>query len=107
MKKLILAIVCTCISLLGFSQVDVQISKPFRVVDAKTKLYFNGENSILSVKIDDGTITLQVFDKEKMAEKHRKEYEDMPKKSVIEDVINFNGRILLMYSLWEIGRAHV
>ncbi|MEI8203942.1 MAG: hypothetical protein WCH34_13060 [Bacteroidota bacterium] len=100
MKKLLLALFLL-VSIKGFTQVDVQISKPFRVVDAATKLYFCHGKSVLGVKIDGDVIILQVFDTEKMTEVARKQYEDMPKKAMIEKVVDFKGKVLLFYSLWD------
>ena len=100
MKKLLLALFLL-VSIKGFTQVDVQISKPFRVVDAATKLYFSHGKSVLGVKIEGEVIILQVFDADKMAEVARKEYEDLPKKAMIEKVVDFKGKVLLFYSLWD------
>ena len=100
MKKILLVLILL-ISIKGFSQTGVQISKPFKVVDAPKKLYFNNGKSILSVKIKGGFITLQVFDVEKMTEVARNEYKDIFKGGYIEDVIRFKDKFYFIYTLWD------
>ncbi|OFX75536.1 MAG: hypothetical protein A2X12_08120 [Bacteroidetes bacterium GWE2_29_8] len=100
MKKILLVLILL-ISIKGFSQTGVQISKPFKVVDAPKKLYFNNGKSVLSVKIKGGFITLQVFDVEKMTEVARNEYKDIFKGGYIEDVIRFKDKFYFIYTLWD------
>jgi len=89
------------ISIKGFSQADIKLSKPFKVIDAQNKQYFNNGNSILSIKIAGKKISLQVFNAESMAEVCRNEYKDMPKGFIIEETIKFNENFYLIYSLWD------
>lgn len=82
------------------------VSKPYKVFDAHTKLYFYKNNQILTVKIDGKEILLQKFSSkgDKVEFKSEKLYlakELFPKNYVVESVMEFNDKFYLFYASWD------
>lgn len=103
MKQLVLS---TTILLMSFvvasaQDFDYDISRPYRVIDAKVKEYFHKDGQVLAVKVDGKRLFIQKWDAETMKETSRKEYEDFPKGFVFESIKEFNNKYYMFYSLWD------
>ena len=79
-----------------------KISEPYKVFDAKEKMYFSKGNEVLALKIDGKEVLIQKFDSDKPAFIKEKLYEKFfPKNYVVEDVLELNGKYYFMYSSWD------
>ncbi len=74
----------------------VELSKPYPVIDAKSKIYFKIGNSIMTMKDN----TLQMFNIDKMNLANIGEYE-LPKKAVFDYVDEINDKIYMFYDLYD------
>lgn len=84
------------------------VSKPYKVFDANSKLYFHKNDQILAIKIDGKEIMLQKFNSkgDKIEFKSEKLYEAktlFPKNYVVENVMEFNDKFYFFYSSWDGG----
>jgi hypothetical protein len=102
-----LLFVFTTLAFVSMSQVKLSkdftldASKPYPVVDAKHKKYLSvGDNKTISVKTDGEIVTIQGFDSETMKETSRKTYEDFPKYSKVQRIIQTNGAIQYIFEAY-------
>lgn len=102
MKK-IFFVFCILFALSSFAQnrKNVQVSLPFKVIDAPDKMYFNSGQNVISVKVKKKLTTIQVFNTERMTEVSRKEYEDFPKGAEFEEVLQLDNKLYYFYTLWD------
>jgi len=95
------------IPIFSFSQIEYSkdfkysVSKPYRVVDARSKYYFHHEGEIISVKISGARVVIQKFDAKSLGFIKLKVYEDMPRGYQLELVTKYNDKICIFYSLWD------
>lgn len=76
----------------------ISISKPYRVVDAKDKMYFSDNNGFsYSVKTTEDKIVVQKFDVQNMKEVSRNEYEDTPPYHKAIEVVQIKERFYYLY----------
>lgn len=86
---------------LVWSQATVTVGKPYGVVDAPIKQYFQQGNDILGIKIEERLVTLQKWNAGQLTFKGIKTYDDMPRGYVLENILEFNDRFYVFYSLWD------
>ena len=106
MKKIILfVLIFTCHFL--FSQKELskdysyKVSAPYKVFDAKQKIYFSQNNQSITIKFDEKKVLIQKFDNEKPSFKKEKLYEKFfPKNYRVEDVLELNSKYYVLYSSW-------
>ncbi len=82
---------------------DLEVSKPFPVVDAKVKDYFIHDDEILAIKVS-GNITLQKFDANSLDQKSRKEVsikKNMPRGFVHEAFIQNGDKVFQFFNVWD------
>lgn len=99
MKNIFITFLFVCISFtIAFSQqkAKIEISKPYPVVDAKTKIYLRNDENILALK--DNTVQLLGIDKMNLAK--ISEF-SLPKGAEFEEICEFDGKHILFYSLWD------
>ena len=107
MKNIIVLISLILISYFGFSQklssdFKLTTAKPYDVIDAGSKEYVALDNGFaILVKMGKGIVHIQKFDINKMQEVARKEYNDLPKKAVFQDVIKLENRVYYIYEAWD------
>jgi hypothetical protein len=104
MKKIAVSLLILFLSpVLVFSQgkVNIEISTPYKVIDAKEKNYLRIGNTILTVKIAGKNIHMQKLDAASLQFIKVNTFKDMPDGFVIEELTIFNRRIYLFYSLWD------
>ena len=107
MKKLLLGL-ALILPAITFSQIDfsneydVELSRPYDVVDAAVKEYFSvkGGSEILSVKASNAGVTISRFDVEDMREIKRKQTTDFPKYTKFIDVVYISDE--LFYYIYEV-----
>ena len=81
---------------------EVEAGKPYLVVDAPFKYYFNdSENNIISVKIRGVYLTIQKFSSTEMEELDRKMYKDMPKGVVIQKLMEVEGGLVILFEQYD------
>jgi hypothetical protein len=79
-----------------------KVSEPYKVFDAKEKIYFSKGNEVLALKIDGKEILIQKFDSDKPAFIKEKLYEKFfPKNYSVEDILELNGKYYFFYSSWD------
>ncbi len=103
---LALAVLWSGITLAQFEKprdITFEVSEPYRVVDATSKIYFNRGNEVLSIKITKKNFIIQKFDADAMKAVFKKELE-IPKGSDIETVTEHGDKLLIFYSIWDRGR---
>lgn len=105
MKILNLTIFLFILPIFSFGQVkfDYTVSKPYRVIDARTKGYFStsSSNKTLSIKKDGKDVYMQSFDATSMKEVKRTKFSDLPKGYVLENIEWFGDKLFFFYSLWD------
>lgn len=82
---------------------DIKIvsGTPYKVVDARVKEYFyDGKDGAVSIKSDQEKVTIQRFSIKSMTEVSRKEYLDLPDKSIFQKNLEINGKLYFMYSVY-------
>ncbi len=79
--------------------ITFEVSKPYRVIDAKHKMYYAHNGHILSFKVAKKHLFLLKMDMNTMAEKNRAEIK-LPKKATLEAFNQFNGKFYLFYSIY-------
>lgn len=109
MKKTLLFLF-TAISLYSAAQVKLskdftlEASKPFPVVDAQNKQYFAvGNNNSISIKTDGEIVTVQKFDGASMKEVSRKVYEDFPKYTKVQRIIQTKDALVYIFEAYNKG----
>ncbi len=102
MKQTAFALLLLCLSpLFAFSQTNISVGAPYRVIDAASKYYFSQNGEILTVKVDGERILIQKFSADNLSFKQIKEYEDFGNGFTLEDVKEFAGKHYLFYSIWD------
>jgi hypothetical protein len=98
MKKNFLIIACLIISFIASAQQKpkVELSKPYPVVDAKSKEYLKFGDDIVTVKDN----IIQVFGANDMKLKSTNEF-TLPKNAVIENIQVLKDKLVMFYSLWD------
>ena len=106
MKRILYIIPLFIINFL-FSQKELSkdysytVSSPYKVFDAKQKLYFSQNNQSIAIKFDGREVLIQKFDSEKPAYLKEKTYENFfPKNYKVEDVLEFDSKFYVLYSSW-------
>lgn len=76
-------------------------STPYKVVDAGSKLYFPlADNKAISIKTRGELVTIQRFDTKTMQEISRNEYEDFPKYTKVQKVLQIRGKLFYVYEAY-------
>ncbi|MDH5368297.1 MAG: hypothetical protein OEW67_15065 [Cyclobacteriaceae bacterium] len=76
----------------------VTTGTPYQVVDAQNKEYFSdGDKSVISVKTRGALVIVQKFDVESMKEIARNEYEDFPKYSKVQKVLQLGNKLFYIF----------
>ncbi|WP_428223429.1 hypothetical protein [Flavobacterium sp.] len=109
MKKLVLGVMATMfVVATGNSQMKMspeysyKVSEPYRVFDAKEKIYFSRGNEVMAVKLDGKEIMIQKFDSNKPAFVKENKYEKIfPKNYSFEDILEIDNKYFLFYSSWD------
>lgn len=78
----------------------VELGAPYRVVDAKDKLYFKVGAEMVSVKINGDELTIQHFDVTKMTQVSST-VSVLPEGAQLETLEAFDGTLVLFYSIWD------
>lgn len=107
-KKNNLVIILLITSLTVFSQktlstdYDYSVSKPYKVVDARSKEYFSNSTEVLSVKVkaNKNQVLIQKYDVNSMVEIGKEVYNDLPKNFLYEGVIEAQDKYYFFYSSW-------
>src|SRR4051794_2524652 len=100
-NKLILFVAIILLPVFSFSQADIKISPPYKVIDASVKEYFSNGNEILTIKIEKNRVYLQKLDAVSLKFIKITEYEDMPDNYALEKIVEFNNKYYIFYSLWD------
>lgn len=107
-KKLFCTVVLFVLTLTCYSQKTLsgdyayKVSEPYRVFDAKEKIYFSKGNEAMALKLDGKEILIQKFNSDKPAFIKEKRYEKIfPKNYSFEEVLEINNKYYLFYSSWD------
>lgn len=81
---------------------DYKVSKPYKVVDARSKEYFSNGKEVLGVKIkaNKNQVLLQKYNIDNMSEIGKKTYNDLPKNFLYEGLVQAQGKYYFFYSSW-------
>ncbi len=101
MKKIVFAIVCMALPLWIFAQAEVQLGKPYRVVDAPSKLYYLIDNSVITIKLQPDAIVVSKLNATSLAHELTVENDRLPKGFSFENLIELKNTIYLFYSVWD------
>lgn len=81
---------------------EVEAGKPYQVIDAPLKYYFNdSEDNIISVKIRGIYLSVQKFSSTEMEELDRKMYKDMPKGAVIQKLMEVENGLIILFEQYD------
>jgi len=109
MKKILYFLIAVSISLNSYSQMkpsgkSFNVSEPYKVFDAKTKLYFAKGKEAMAIKFDGDDIIIQKFDAEKPSFVKEKKYEKFfPKNYAVEEITELNNKYYFFFSSWDGG----
>ncbi|TGD57599.1 hypothetical protein [Flavobacterium humi] len=79
-----------------------KLSEPYKVFDAKEKIYFAKGNEVMALKLDGKEVLIQKFDSDKPAFVKEKKYEKyFPKNYSIEQAMEIDGKYYFFYSSWD------
>jgi hypothetical protein len=79
-----------------------KVSEPYKVFDAKEKVYFSKGNEVLALKLDGKEVLIQKFNSDKPAFIKEKLYEKFfPKNYSVEEILELNGKYYFFYSSWD------
>jgi hypothetical protein len=79
-----------------------KISDPYKVFDAKEKIYFSKNNEVIALKLDGKEILIQKFNSDKPAFIKEKKYEKFfPKNYSFEEILELSGKYYFFYSSWD------
>lgn len=79
-----------------------KVSEPYRVFDAKEKIYFSKGNEVLALKLDGKEVLIQKFNSDKPAFIKETKYEKyFPKNYSIEEALEIDGKYYFFYSSWD------
>ena len=108
MKKIIYVLAFTALSLIGYSQKTLSadysytVSNPYKVFDAKEKLYFAKGNEVMALKFDGKEVLIQKFNSDTPSFVSEHLYEKFfPKNYSVEDVLQINSKYYFFYSSWD------
>ncbi len=81
---------------------DYKVSKPYKVVDARSKEYFSNGTEVLGVKIkaNKNQVLLQKYNVEGMKEIGKEVYNDLPKNFIYEGLVEAQDKFYFFYSSW-------
>lgn len=108
-KKLLFYLLFSLQILQGYSQKELsneykyEVSSPYKVRDADSKIYFSQGNEVMAIKFDKH-IYIQKFNADKPEFISEKEFENkkvFPKKHIFEAVEEINNRFYVFYSLYD------
>lgn len=107
MKK-VLTLVMLIVALAGYSQKNLstdyayKVSEPYKVFDAKEKLYFARGNEVMALKFDGKEVIIQKFNSDTPAFVKEKLYEKyFPKNYQVEDVLEIDSKYYFFFSSWD------
>lgn len=107
MKRILYIIPLFIINFL-FSQKELSkdysytVSSPYKVFDAKQKVYFSQNNQSIAIKFDGKEVLIQKFDSQKPSFIKEKLYEKFfPKNYRVENVLEFDSKFYVFYSSWD------
>lgn len=80
---------------------NVAVSAPYKVLDATFKKYFIAGENIIAVKVEKDHFFIQKYKADLPQFISLKEYSDMPKGFVLENILQFKGRLYVFYSLFD------
>ncbi|TRX31274.1 hypothetical protein FNW52_18845 [Flavobacterium sp. ZT3R18] len=108
MRKIFCFLFVISISLNTYSQMNIakeksfKVSEPYRVFDAKTKLYFAKGKEAMALKFDGDNIVIQKFEIEKPSFVKEKKYEKFfPKNYAVEEITELNNKYYFFFSSWD------
>lgn len=100
-----LFLIFTTLTFYSISQVKlskdftVEAGKPYPVIDALSKQYFSfGNNKSISIKTEEESVTIQIFDASTMTEESRTIYKDLPKDFRLQRIIQSKNTLYYMYA---------
>ncbi len=96
---------CAPLLLLGQSKLSkdfkVTTGEPYKVIDAGNKQYFALENNkTIAIKTRGEEVTLQRFDTKSMKEISRNEYDDFPKYTKVQKILQIRGKLFYIYEAY-------
>lgn len=80
---------------------DVQLSKPYRVIDAYEKRYESSDEYVVALKITKTVVNVQSFDIETLTQKGSNEYKDFSRDTEFEYFTELSGKFYLIYSSYD------
>jgi len=108
MKNYFSLFIMLMISVLTMAQVKLskdfsfETGKAFKVVDASDKQYFSvSDGIVVSVKTRGEMVTLQKYDASNMKELGRKVYEDFPKYTKVQDLLQIEDRLYYVFEAYD------
>lgn len=79
-----------------------KVSEPYKVFDAKEKIYFSRGNEVMALKFDGKEILIQKFNSDKPAFLKEKLFEKLfPKNYAVEDIMELDNKYYFFYSSWD------
>ena len=79
-----------------------KVSEPYKVFDAKEKIYFSRGNEVMALKFDGKEIMIQKFNSDKPAFVKEKLFEKLfPKNYAVEDIMELDNKYYFFYSSWD------
>ena len=102
MKKILilpLLILLAC-PFMAYSQADITLSMPYKVIDATEKNYLKKGDFILTVKVAGKKVYMQRLDAKNLAFVKENSFDDLPSGYVLESLVMFGDKVYLFYSLW-------
>ncbi|MFT7611798.1 MAG: hypothetical protein ACI9J3_000745 [Parvicellaceae bacterium] len=80
---------------------SISLGTPYNVVDARSKEYRSvGDNHVVSVKTAGAKVTVQLFNLNENKEISRTDYEDFPKYSKVQEVIQLAGKLFYIFEAY-------
>ena len=79
----------------------VTAGEPYKVIDAGDKQYFAlGNSKTIAIKTRGEDVTLQRFDTKSMKEIGRNEYDDFPKYTKVQKILQIRGKLFYIYEAY-------
>jgi hypothetical protein len=106
-KNLFIILFSLIISAFAHSQVKLsdefsfELGKPYTVIDADEKYYYQIDNYIITVKITNTEMTVQKFDASTLSFVKKLEVTDLPKGFGWEAITVYNNKFLLFYNSYD------
>ncbi len=81
---------------------DYKVSKPYKVVDASSRLYFSNEIEAMAIKLNanKNQVLIQKYDLDNMKEIGKTPYNDFPKNHIFEGIVQAQDNYYFFYSSW-------